>query len=57
MGRALWCRGRLTGKGYRFWMSAKTLDVFLERKFLPKDNESLCKTRKANQKHSQAACP
>ena len=42
--------GRLTGKGYRFWMSAETLEVFLERQILPKDKVSLCKACKA-------ACP
>ena len=49
--------GRLTGKGYRFWMSAETLEVFLERQILPKDKASLCKACKANRKHRQAAYP
>ena len=49
--------GRLTGKGYRFWISAETLEVFLEHQILPKDKASLCKACKANRKHRQAACP
>ena len=49
--------GRTTGKEYRFWMSAETLEVFLERQTLLKDEVSLCKECKANQKHRQAACP
>ena len=46
--------GRLTRKGCRFSMAAETLEVFLE--ILPNDEESLCRTCKANQRHSQAAC-
>ena len=34
--------GRLTGKGYRFWMAAETLEVFLERQILLDDDRSLC---------------
>ena len=49
--------GRATGKEYRFWMSAETLEVFLERQTLPKDEASLCKECKANRKHRQAVCP
>ena len=49
--------GRLTGKGYRFWMSPETLEVFLERQILPKDKASMCEECKANRKHRQAACP
>jgi len=49
--------GRLTGKGYRFWMSPETLEVFLERQILPKAKASKCKECKAGRKHRQAACP
>ena len=49
--------GRLTGKGYRFWMSPETLEVFLERQILPKDKASKCEECKASRKHRQAACP
>ena len=38
-------------------MAAETLEVFLERQVRPTDVASMCKARKANQKHSQAACP
>ena len=34
-GCAYW--GRITGKEYRFWMAAETLEVFLERQIKPTD--------------------
>ena len=49
--------GRLTGKGYRFWMSPAALEVFLERQVKLKDRKSLCKTCRSGRKHSQAGCP
>ena len=53
--------GRLTGKAYRFWISAETLEVFLELQILPESEKSHCKACKARRLHnvmySQAACP
>ena len=38
-------------------MSAETLEVFLELQILPDSDRSHCEACKANQKHSEAACP
>ena len=49
--------GRKTGKGYRFWMSAETLEAFKELEILPDDPRSKCEECKAGILHKQAACP
>ena len=49
--------GRLTGKEYRFWMTADTLEAFKELQILPGDKRrSLYNKCKAGKKHLQAAC-
>ena len=49
--------GRRTGKAYRFWMAAETLEAFWELQILPDDVRSHCDACKAGILHSQAACP
>ena len=41
-----------TGKAYRFWMAAETLEVFLELQILPDSDRSPCQTCKAGIRHS-----
>ena len=48
--------GRRTGKAYRFWMAAETLEVFLEMQILPDSDRSHCEACKAGMRHSQTAC-
>ena len=49
--------GRKTGKGYRFWMSAESLEAFKELEILPDDVRLKCEECKATILHKQAACP
>ena len=49
--------GRKTGKGYRFWMTAETLEAFKKLEILPDDVRSKCEECKAGILHKQAACP
>ena len=53
--------GRITGKEYRFGISAETLKAFLELQILPDSDRlsdrSHCEACKKNWKHIQAACP
>ena len=51
------CGGRRTGKAYRFWMPAETLEVFLELQILPDSERPHCETCEAGIRNSQAACP
>ena len=51
------CGARRTGKAYRFWMAAETLEAFQELQILPDDVRSHCDACKAGRLHSQAACP
>ena len=44
--------GRCTGKAYRFWMAAATLEVFLELQILPSGDRSHCEACKVGILHS-----
>ena len=51
--------GRQTGKAYRFWMAAKTLEAFqeLQTGILSNDIRSHCSVCKAGGLRTQTACP
>ena len=48
--------GRLTGKEYRFWMAAETLEAFDELQILPADPRFHCKACEVSTHSTHGPC-